>query len=389
MTNLPIIRLKLSLLMVFVFVLIGCKKEPVADPMNGMMGGPMPVTVMQPVKRSVTEWLEFTGRFQPSQRVVLRARVSGYLDKILFQDGQKVQKGDVLFIIDQRPFKIALNSAKAHFELAQQRLERAKALHKKNAVSRDLYDQRQEEMQTARADLDRAKLDLEFTEIRSPITGRISRKQVDVGNLVAGGNNATELTTIVSVQPIYFYFEGSENDLLKNARQRDHSRSEDNMPRPLPVFVRLNDEVEFQHQGQLDFIDNEFDTNTGTIQARAYFENSDGFLEAGYFGRLRLAPFPAFDAMLVPDELIGTEQTRKFVYVVNKEGVAARRYISLGAREDDGMRIIKQGLNETDQVITGNLNMVRPGAPVMVVPSKKPVEATSQDLQSDGREAGA
>lgn len=360
-----------------------------ADPMNGMMGGPMPVTVMQPIKRSVTEWLEFTGRFQPSQRVVLRARVSGYLDKVLFQDGQKVQKGDVLFIIDQRPFKIALNSAKAHFELAQQRLERARALHKKNAVSRDLYDQRREEMQTAKADLDHAKLDLEFTEVRSPITGRISRKQVDIGNLVTGGNNATELTTIVSVQPIYFYFEGSENDLLKNARQRDHSRSEDNMPRPLPVFVRLNDEIEFQHQGQLDFIDNEFDTNTGTIQARAYFENKDGFLEAGYFGRLRMAPFPAFDAMLVPDELIGTEQTRKFVYVIGKEGVAVRRYVTLGAREDDGMRIIKQGLSETDQVITGNLNMVRPGAPVIVTPDKKTVDPASSDLQSDGREAGA
>jgi len=264
-------------------------------------------------------------------------------------------------------------------------------LHKKNAVSRDLYDQRQEEMQTARAELDSAKLDLEFTEIRSPITGRISRKQVDAGNLIVGGNNnATELTTIVSVQPIYFYFEGSENDLLKNARQRDHSRSEDNMPRQLPVYVRLNDETEFQHQGYLNFIDNEFDTNTGTIQARAQFENKDGFLEAGYFGRLRMAPYPAFEAMLVPDELIGTEQTRKFVYVISEEGVAARRYVSLGAREDDGMRIIKQGINETDQVITGNLNMVRPGVPVIVAPSMNdPVESPSADQNSDGMEAGA
>ena len=366
-----------SIILVFILmVLSGCFEGQENVQSKSVMSA-MPVSTMLPVKREVTEWSEFTGRFQPSKRVEVRARVSGHLEKIKFQDGQTVKKGDVLFVIDQRPFQISLNDAKAKYELAQHRFERIKSLHSKQAVSKDQYEQRRQEMQTALAGLERDKLNLEFTQIKAPISGRVSRKKVDEGNLVIGGDSATVLTTIVAVQPIHFYFEGSESDFLKYSRIKGKGRTSGEAPMPLSVFVKLQDENDFLHEGQIDFVDNEFDAGTGTILARARFDNADGFLEAGYFGRLRVAPHPSFEALLVPDTLIGTEQTRKFVYVVGFDNIAIRKYLKLGALEKDGLRIIKQGLGENDQVITGNLNMVRPG--VFVTDS---LESSSKSRQT-------
>lgn len=318
----------------------------------------VPVRVGTPAIETVQEWDEFTGRFQAKEHVDLRARVSGYLEEIRFTDGQMVEKGDVLFVIDQRPFQFAVDSAKARFELADKELKRAASLRKTKAISEEDYDQRLQEQRIARAVLDEAKLNLEFTEVQAPVSGRVGRNLIDVGNLVG----SEPLTTIVSVSPIEFYFEGSEEEFLRYARNARVNKEAPQRGESYPVFLKLQDEEDFVHEGSINFIDNVLDENTATIQVRASFANDDGLLVPGLFGRLKIAMAGPFDAIVLPPEVIGTEQTRKFVYVLDDENKARRAYVKLGGVTKEGQQIIKSGLEEGSRVVLGGLHMVRPGA---------------------------
>lgn len=325
------------------------------------------VTVSAPLKKNIIEWDEYTGRFQAVERVEVRARVSGYLEEIRFKDGDIVQEGDVLFVIDQRPFQIALDRAQAQYELAYKDFKRVEGLRNSKAVSQEDFDSRLQEFRVAKADLEDAKLDVEFTEIKAPVKGRVSRNLADVGNLVNGDVlNATLLTTIVSLDPIHFYFEASEQELLKYVRlDRSGARpgSDDN---PNPIYVKLQDEKEFSRVGRMDFVDNEVDAGTGTIQGRALFSNENTVIYPGMFGRARLLGSGRYEAMLVPDEVIGTDQSRKFVMVVNGEGKAQRKFVEIGPLRDSGLRIIRSGLDSSDQIIINGLQRARPGTPVTV-----------------------
>ncbi len=328
----------------------------------------VPVQVVPPEVREVTEWDEYTGRFQAAQRVEIRARVSGYLQDIKFDDGQIIQKNDVLFVIDQRPFTIAMESAQARFELAKKEYDRAKSLHKSKAISEEDFDQRLQQYRITKSDLDDASLNLEFTEVKAPFTGRISRNLVDVGSLISGGSsNATLLTTLVSVSPIEFYFEGSESDVLRYTRAAQNGEIPNDRGNEHAVYAQLQDETDFTHEGKINFLDNELDRSTGTMAVRATFNNDNGFLEPGLFARIRIAMGEPSERFLISPEIIGTEQTRKYVYVVTDENKAVRKYITLGHLTDDGMQIAKSGLNKTDKIIANNLHMIRPGAMVSIM----------------------
>lgn len=352
-------------MMVVLFSLLLAACNDTELPSNDQQAsGHMPVEVLNPLQRDVLEWDEYVGRFEASQRVDIRAQVSGYLKEIKFTDGQLVEKDDVLFVIDKRPFEIAVTDAQAQYELAKHRFERAEALSERQVISADHFEQRSQEMRSALASLQRAQLALEHTEVRAPISGRIGRKLFDPGSLVVGGINAVVLTTIVNVHPIHLYADATENMVLKRVRQVGEGRRNVEQAAPWRVEAKLIDEETYQHQGVVDFVDNEYSQETGTITFRALFENTDGLLEAGMFARMRIAtPYP-LKALLIPDRVIGTEQTRKFVYIINPDGLAARKYIELGGLEEGDLRVVKSGLNPSDQIITANLNLVRPGVPV-------------------------
>ncbi|MEO0900860.1 MAG: efflux RND transporter periplasmic adaptor subunit [Bacteroidota bacterium] len=353
----------------------------------------LPVEVSTPVFEKITEWDEYTGRFEASNRVEVRARVSGYVEKVSFKDGQSVDKGDVLFTIDQRPFKIALNQARASYGQAQARLtiaqdnyNRVQSLRESGAVSAEEYDSRKQalagakaSLQLAQASVDNAKLNLEFTKVKAPISGRVSRDMVNEGNLIDGGSsNSTLLTTIVSTSPIHFYFRGSESDYLKYSRlaqngERGSSRSTAN-----PVLLKLQDEDDYVHEAVMDFVDNEIDRSTGTIEGRATLENKDGLIEPGMFGKARLLGSAEHEAILIPDEIIGTNQSVRFVYVVGEGNTVATKNIELGPLHTNGLRIVRNGLSPEDLLITNNIQKIRPG--VAVSPIQKSLTETKEAL---------
>lgn len=367
------------------------KKEEKEIAQNQPQG--LPVEVSNPVFEKITEWDEYTGRFEASNRVEVRARVSGYIENVSFKDGQSVNKGDVLFTIDQRPFKIALNQARASYGQAQARLtiaqdnyNRVQSLRESGAVSAEEYDSRKQalagakaSLQLAQASVDNAKLNLEFTKVKAPISGRVSRDMVNEGNLIDGGSsNSTLLTTIVATSPIHFYFRGSESDYLKYSRlaqngERGSSRSTAN-----PVFLKLQDEDEYVHEAVMDFVDNEIDRSTGTIEGRATLENKDGLIEPGMFGKARLLGSAEHEAILIPDEIIGTNQSVRFVYVVGEDNTVAVKNIELGPLHTNGMRIVRNGLTPEDVLITNNIQKIRPG--VAVSPIQKSLTETKEAL---------
>ena len=343
------------------------------------------VTVSPPLASRVAQWDEFTGRFEATERVEVRPRVSGYIDQVHFRDGSTVKQGDLLFTIDQRPFKIAVDSAQADVERAKAQIvfdeaeyERAVNLVKTAATPVSTLDQRKANLDIARAQemaseaaLHTAQLNLEWSEVRAPISGRVSDRRVDPGNLVAGGQSgATLLTTIVRLDPIYFVFDGSEADYIRYSRlsvEGDRGSSRDT---PNPVRVQLADEKDWPHQGVMNFVDNEINAHSGTIRGRAIFDNKDLFLTPGTFGRMRLYGGP-LDALLIPDASVVSDQASKVVLCVGDDGKVVGKPVTLGGMAR-GLRVIASGLTPSDRVVIGGLAnpFVHPGVAVVARPGE-------------------
>ena len=375
------------------------------------------VTVAKPVVMPIVEWDEYIGRMAAVESVDIRARVSGYLDAHYFEEGDTVKSGDRLFLIDPRPFEAALAEARAKLSQSSAEREEAKAaeyqsqaqrkqvearvdlatirerrlgkLSRGNSISEDEYDIAKSELQQASADLqaadaaiasaaahslaaeasvvsaqaivETAQLNLSFTDIRAPISGRISRRYATKGNLITGGTEgATLLTSIVSVDPIHCYFEANERELLKYVRldlsgTRESSRTVKN-----PVFMSLVDEEGFPHQGHMDFVDNQIDSGTGTIRGRAIFPNPDKILSAGMFAELRLPGSGRYEAILIPDSAIGRDQSEQFLLVVGADNKVKRRSVKLGPIAH-GLRVVRSGLKADEQIVTRGLQKARPG----------------------------
>lgn len=355
---------------------------------------PPQVTVSTPVQQTVREWDEYTGRFAAVERVEVRARVSGYLDRIAFKDGDIVYKGDLLFVIDPRPYQAAVDAARARVQqarsnvaLTQRELDRAQDLRRTQAVSQSTLDQRAQEMQAAQASLLEAEanlrtseLDLEFTQVKAPVTGRVSNRLVSVGNLVSGGSEqSTLLTTIVSLDPIYFTFDADQAAYLRYVRLSRSGDGPSAKPESTPVTLALPDEKAFTHAGHLDFIDNSIDESTGTIQVRAVFDNPDLLFTPGQFARVRLIGRADYAGLLLPDSAIGTDQSRRFVLVVDGENKAQYRPVTPGPLQN-GLRVIRDGLQPTDRVVTAGLQKARPGSPV--APVEQPIQPPQQSVQA-------
>ncbi len=348
-----------------------------ASPKKQRDAAPPAVTVAYPVQQKITEWDDFTGRFEAVETVEIRARVSGFLESKHFNDGQKVNKGDLLFKIDPRPFEISLAQANAQVEQAAAQLqiaksdaERAKRLSRKQTISKQELEESQALqrektalLKAAKSRVMEVKLDLEWSEVRSPITGRPSDARVDIGNLISGGpTNSTLLTTVVSLDPIHFIIIGSEADFLKYMRLDRAGKRTSSRVAPNPVIVRLADETEFKHKGNMNFVDNAIDVKSGTIRARAIFPNPTGILTPGLFGHMRLFGGES-DALLIPDTAIASDQARKIVQISLDDGSVAPRIVTLGPMVD-GLRVIRTGLKATDKIVIKGLQRIRPGQKV-------------------------
>lgn len=350
-------------------------------------GGPPPptVAVAAPLAKRITQWDEYTGRFEAFERVEVRARLSGYIDEVHFRDGQVVRKGDLLFRIDPRPFELSLEAARAEVartraqvQLSENEVERAETLTRNQTITvRDL-DQRRANLAIARAQQlaaeaneKTAALNLEWTQIRAAIDGRVSDKRVDVGNLVAGGQaGATLLTTIVRINPIHFAFDASEADYVRYSRQFISGERPSGRDNAHPVQVRLADEAQWSREGKLDFVDNQLNARSGTIRGRALFDNADQFLTPGTFGRMRLWG-GEIDALLIPDSAIVADQASKIALAVGPDNKIVPRVLTLGPIVD-GLRVVRAGLTAGDRIIINGLAnpFVRPGATVNPQPGE-------------------
>jgi multidrug efflux system membrane fusion protein len=360
--------------------LAACREAQDAQP-DAAAAPPAPkVSVAKPVRKLVSDYDEYVGRFVAYDFVEVRARVSGYLDQIHFKDGQLVRQGDKLFTIDRRPFEASLEQARAALEQARANLAFAEADLKRGSnlvpgtsITQQTLDQRTQAKRVAEASvmaqeaaLKQAELDLQFTELKAPISGRIGDRRVSTGNLVTGGATGTTtlLATVVSVDPIRFEFTMDEASYLRYLKAATaQASSSTNRGMSLPVRLKLIDENDFVHQGKIDFVDNAIDRSSGTIRARAEFPNPDGKLTPGMFGRIQITVAPPEMALLVPDSAIGTEQVRKFVYAVSDDHVANPKYVTLGPIVD-GLRVIATGLDANDTVVVNGLMRVRPGIKV-------------------------
>jgi len=338
------------------------------------------VTVANPTQRTVVDQDEYVGRFAAVNSVEIRSRLSGYLSEIHFHDGQMVKQGDLLFTIDRRPFEIALEQMKANLAQAranlaftQADLDRGQSLLQNKTITEQVYDQRTQAKAVAEAAVTAqeamvhsAELDLnDYSELRSPIDGRIGDRRVAVGNLVTGGTggNTTLLATVVSVDPIRFEFSFDEASYLRYVRFATASKEVAALNGNVPVSLKLIDEKDFVHTGNIDFVDNVIDRSSGTIRGRAVFANPDGIFTPGMFGRLRVPGSPPYTALLIPDAAIGSEQARKYVLVVDDGGVVRQKYVTPG-QLDGGLRVIKDGLTAGDSVIVNGLMHARPGIKV-------------------------
>jgi multidrug efflux system membrane fusion protein len=348
---------------------------------------PPEITVSQPVVRKTIEWDEYTGRFDAVEAVDVRARVSGYLTEVNFTDGQEVKAGDLLFQIDPRPFERALDQAKAQLNEASVRVsnssldvERGRPLLKSEAISRKTFDDRENlvreataAVKVAEARVKTAELELSFCRITAPISGRISRTLVTRGNFVSGGGNDTGntlLTTIVTQDPIYIYFDVSENNALKYQRLARASGMGPSGMVGAAVGVGLPDEQSFPHTGKLDFLENRLDAGTGTLRARAVVPNAEGLFSPGMFARVRLQGSPDYQALLLPDEAIATDQATRFVYVVGNNDVPERRTVELGPLVE-GLRVVRKGIGPDDWVVIRGQQRILPDQ--KIVPKRTPL----------------
>jgi RND family efflux transporter MFP subunit len=362
-------------LAVAALVLAGCGQgqQPARAP-----APPPTVTVANPVKRVIVDHDEYVGRFVAVDAVEIRARVSGYLDKIHFTDGQAVDQGDLLVTIDRRPFQTALDQARANLAQAKANLAftesdlgRAQQLVRDRTITEQTFDQRTQAKRVAEASVAaneaavrQAELDLQFTELRAPVSGRIGDRRVSPGNLVTGGTGTTTmLATIVSTAPIRFEFTFDEASLLRYERLSKQSKEGEAWGAATPVMLMLIDEKDFSHRGRMDFVDNVIDRSSGTIRARAVFPNADGLFTPGMFARVQVPGSLPYEALLVPDAAIGTEQARKYLLVVGDDNVVKQQYVTLGQVEG-AMRVIKSGLAADDRVVVNGLMRARPGGKV-------------------------
>jgi multidrug efflux system membrane fusion protein len=374
--NIRSLRELRPLVVVFALTLSGCGDKPPPQAATG----PLPVTVAQPIKRTVTDWDEFTGRFEAVEEVQVRARVGGFVTSVEFRDGAFVGTGDLLYVIDARPFEAVaqqadgqLADARAKAELAKRELDRALTLNQTQAVSDSIVDQRRQTLQAAKAAetqaeglLKAAQLNIEFTHVVAPIAGRVSRHLVSVGNLVQGsdsGGGSTLLTSIVSLNPIYIYFDMDEATYLKNNRLYFEGKRPSSRENPNPVQVSLTGETKPSHDGKVDFLDNRLDISTGTLRGRAVIPNKDFSILPGQFGRVRLIGSSPYEALLLPDTAIASDQSRKIVFVVKDDDTVEARQVTLGPL-DEGLRVIREGLKPEDRVIIDGLQRARPGAKV-------------------------
>ena len=423
-------RLKTLILFVALVPVWGCDEEESAP----SKPPPPTVTVAEVVSMPIVEWDQYTGRLDSIENVEVRARVSGYLESTHFEEGQIVSRGDLLAIIDPRPFEAALTAADASYKeaearireseallrqnevlrteaqtqllVAKKRYERAKALAAGNAASEEILDTRAAEELTAaasvegaeaqiesakaaiataeaareiaRAEMQTAQLNLQYTRVRAPIDGRISRRMVTQGNLISGGSEQSALlTTIVSVRPIHVYFDANEAEFLKYVRLAKAGKRESSRDVKNPIYLALLDEDGYPHRGHMDFVDNRVDPNTGTMRGRAILANEDGLLTPGLFAQVRLPGSGRYDAVLIPDSAVGSDQSDKFVFVVDQQKQIKRRVVDLGPISH-GLRIVRDGLNPGDTIVLNGLQLVRDGQTVQT--ESGVIEVESGDL---------
>jgi len=364
--------------LITIAALIGCDKQAGSNAKQAQPQAPVSVKIAQPLAQEVTEWDSYTGRIEAVSSVDVRARVSGYLEKVNFKAGQKVKKGDLLFLIDPRPFSAQLSyaeaeleRAKSRYELAKNDLERAERLFRAKAISEEEYDARSKGLresdaavQSAEANLATARLNLDFTRIRAPMDGRIGRELITEGNVVNGGGaDATLLTFIVSTDPVYVYVDADERSALKYRRQALNGGSRAVGTGQTPVQLAVADEAGFPHQGYLDYLSPRADQATGTVTLRGVFSNPDELLSPGFFARMRVRGSAPYPAILLPDRAIATDQAQRFVWVVSQENNVEYRKVVLGAHIGQS-RVISEGVKHEDWVVIEGVQKLKPGAQV-------------------------
>lgn len=376
-------------------VLLAACDRPAAQDKAAQPKAPPPpvVTVSRPHVDEIVEWDEYTGRFDAIDIVEIRARISGYLTEVVIKDGQMVRKGDLLYVIDARPFERALEQAKAELELARTRVdnasrdvERGKPLVERKIMTEKLFDDRtnimkdaEAQVKVAEAKYKTAELDMSFTRITAPIGGLVSRSTLSIGNYVSGGGtaNSTILTTIVSQDPVHIYFDVNENNLIKYKRlAAETGKGAAAAMLGGQVQVAMPDERAYRHTGVLDFLDNRLDQGTGTLRARALVDNKAGLFAAGMFARVRVAGSARHKAIMLPDAAIGTDQTNKFVLAVAEDGTVARRVVQLGPLYGT-LRIVRAGLGADDWIIVVGMQRARPGG--KVEPKREQIKVTAAD----------
>src|ERR1700694_2028756 len=384
----PFIRLGLLLLLL---TETGCKKA------SAPQQTPLPVNVLTVIEKEVNEWDDFAGRLEPVESVEIRPRVSGYITEIHFEAGAIIKKGDLLYVIDPRPYQADFDRAAAEFErmqaqlkLAQIELDRAKDLRTKNTISASEFDQKAATYQgssaaarSAEAAKNSAALNREFTQIKSPIDGRVSDARITLGNLVQPGPGPESvLTTVVSVDPIYAKVDADENAILKYVKLSEEGKRVSARTDKIPAFVELGNETDFPHKGDIDFVDNRLDPGTGTVRARVVLKNwNPALITPGFFARVRIAGATPYRAALIEDKVISSQQGLKYAFVVKPDNTLERRTLETGTIFE-GKRIVKSGLKDGEKVVSTRLQMVQPGMSV------KPVEEKSEVGSRKSERAG-
>ncbi|HSD91884.1 MAG TPA: efflux RND transporter periplasmic adaptor subunit [Methyloceanibacter sp.] len=361
---------------------------------TGTPAGPPPpaVTVSKPLVKEMQEWSDFTGQFEARESVEIRARVSGYLESVNFTDGQLVKKGDLLFVIEPRPFELALETAKAQLaqseaqlDLAKVQLERTAQLRKNDYATKETYDERVAQLSIATAtrdaalaEVNQAQLNLDYTTVTAPVSGRVGRHEVSVGNLVMGGTSGaggtTLLTTIVSLDPIWLVFNVSEGDGMTYKRLIQKGEVKNARDNAVEVQGQLMDEKTWTLKGNIDFVDNQYDRSSGTIRVRAAFPNPDLFITPGQFGRVRVPMSQLRPTMLVPDAAVVTDQSVKLLFTVTPDGTVVPKPVELGPVTDDNLRVVRSGISPDDEVIINGILRARPGQ--KVTPEQGPIQGT-------------